>query len=271
MNTPYVQSDAAYNSAVSWSAILGGAFAAAAASLSLAVLGSGLGLAVISPFSGDDFSIAAFTTTAAIWMIIMQWGSSALGGYMAGRLRTRWSGQRTNDEVMFRDTSHGFLAWAVASLMTAAFLTSSVSMLTKHATDAASVVASSEAETNIADPVAYYVDGLYRSTRTSDGVSEARRDETTRILLRGISEGSFSDADRDYMTALVTARTGLTEVEANERIDAVMTDIAAAKEKADEARKAAATFSIVTFLSFLIGAFIASVSAVIGGRHRDEF
>src|ERR1700722_13819606 len=82
----------AANSAVSWGAIIAGAFVASAVSLVLFALGSGLGFASVSPWPGHGASATTFAVTTAIWLIIMQWISSGLGGYITGRLRTRWHG-----------------------------------------------------------------------------------------------------------------------------------------------------------------------------------
>ena len=113
-------------SAVSWAAIIGGALAAVAITLLLVALGAGIGLSSVSPWSPSNPTATTFTLLAAVWLIIVQWLSSGLGGYLAGRLRTKWVGLHT-DEVFFRDTAHGFLAWALASVLVAAFATSSVS------------------------------------------------------------------------------------------------------------------------------------------------
>jgi len=43
-----------------------------------------------------------------------------------------------------------------------------------------------------------------------------------------------------------------------------------AKEGLNEARKTAMKVSLYTFLSMLIGAFIASAFAALGGKHRDS-
>src|SRR5271169_2435834 len=115
-------------SAISWEAIIGGAFATAALSLILLALGSGFGLASVSPWPNSGASVTTFTIMAAIWLIIVQWVSAALGGYLTGRLRTKWVGVHTH-EVFFRDTANGFLAWAVAAVIGAAVLTSAVSSL----------------------------------------------------------------------------------------------------------------------------------------------
>src|ERR1700748_259312 len=110
-------------SAVSWAAIIGGGVGAVAITLLLVALGSGIGLSSVSPWSSANPNATTFTLLAAVWLIIVQWVSSATGGYLAGRLRTKWTGLHT-DEVFFRDTAHGFLAWALASVLIAAIVTS---------------------------------------------------------------------------------------------------------------------------------------------------
>ena len=109
-------------SAVEWAAIFGGALAAFGVTAILLTLGPGLGLTTVSPWSFSNPSPTAFGTAAAIWLVVTQWLSSAFGGYLSGRLRTKWVGIRT-DEVFFRDTAHGLLAWALATLLMAALLT----------------------------------------------------------------------------------------------------------------------------------------------------
>src|SRR5437762_11394391 len=113
-------------SAVSWAAIIAGAFAIAAASLILLALGAGVGLSSVSPWYNSGPSATTFGVWAAVWLIVVQWLSAALGGYLTGRLRTKWVGVHT-DEVYFRDTAHGFLAWAVAAVIMAAALSSALS------------------------------------------------------------------------------------------------------------------------------------------------
>jgi hypothetical protein len=133
-------------SAVSWAAIIGGALAAVALTLLLVALGSGIGLSSVSPWTALNPSATTFTLLAAVWLIIVQWLSSALGGYISGRLRTKWTGIHT-DEVFFRDTVHGFLAWALASVLVVAFATSSISSAVSSAGRAISNVAGSAAST----------------------------------------------------------------------------------------------------------------------------
>ena len=109
-------------SAVEWAAIVGGAIAAIGITIILFTLGSGLGLSTVSPWSWSNPSPTTFGVVAGIWLIVTQWLASALGGYLTGRLRTKWVGIRT-DEVFFRDTAHGFLAWALATVLMATFFT----------------------------------------------------------------------------------------------------------------------------------------------------
>ena len=271
-------------SAVAWPAIIAGAVTAAAVSLILLLLGSGLGLASVSPWSNSGVTVATFTVNTAIWLIIMQWISSGLGGYLAGRLRSKWVSMHT-DEVFFRDTAHGFLAWSLATIITAAFLASAASSIIGGGVKVATTVsASADAGTasgaarnsndTMGDPMAYFVDSLYRSDHPNQSEGDMRG-ETARILVTDLKDGGVSDVDKAYLTQLVSARTELNQADASKRVDDVIAKLTATKEKAKEeietARKSAMHIAIYTFLSMLIGAFIASAAAALGGRHRDEY
>jgi hypothetical protein len=266
-------------SAISWAAIIGGAFAAAALSLIILALGSGFGLASVSPWPNSGASVTTFTVMAAIWLIVVQWVSSGLGGYLTGRLRTKWVGVHTH-EVFFRDTAHGFLAWAVAAVIGAVVLASGVSSLLSGGVHAAASVASRAAEGASqgavqGNPVAYYVDSLFRSDHpNANATDQDVRAEATRILAAGIRNGDVPAADKTYLAQLVAARTGLSQADAEKRVDDVIAKAKAAETKArqiaDATRKAGAYLSIFTALSMLIGAFIAAAAAALGGRHRDE-
>jgi len=260
-------------SAASWAAIIAGAFVAAAVSLVLLALGAGLGLAKIPPWPVHGVSVTAFAVGTAIWFIVMQWVSSALGGYTAGRLRTRWLGTHPH-EVFFRDTAHGLVTWAVATvLVTATFATTLFSVVGGGAHVAARAI----------DKVdAYAVDKLFRSENpASAGQASGElpalieaREQATRIVVNAWPAGSVSDADRSYLTELVAARANVPAREAQKRVADFITGAldARAKAQADAAAaaRAAAQAAIYTALSMLVGAFIASVSAVLGGRLRDE-
>lgn len=278
-------------SAVSWGAIIAGAVTAAALTIVLMFLGSGLGLTMVSPWASQSAGATTFAVSAAIWMIVMQWLSSALGGYMTGRLRTRWVGVHT-DETFFRDTAHGLLAWALATLLVAFIASSSLTSAVGTGVQAASNVASgaamgasagaaSTADEGATDSAtSYFVDNLFRPndpTRLAAPGAEgdaAAAAQASRILIASAAAGEMSPADRSYLGALVSARTGLSQADATARVDAVLTQVeqgkTRAQEAADTARKAGIAFALMAALSLVIGAFIASAAAALGGRLRDE-
>ena len=266
---------------LSWAAVFGGAFVATAVTVMLVALGSGLGLAFVSPVSGDNPSAATFTAIAAVWLVIVQWVSSFFGGYLAGRLRPGLGGVH-GDEVMFRDTASGFVAWAVASIFIIGLVTSGASSVLGSAGRAAASVASSaaggaaqSAASSPADPSGYLLDTLFRPSQAAPQQNTAdAKAEAGRILATGAT-GNISQPDHDYLAQLVAARTGLSAADAGKRVDDVIAKekqaVDSAKQAANAARKAASSFAIYTFFSMLIGAFIACVAAAIGGRQRDAF
>jgi hypothetical protein len=279
------------SSAVSWGPIIAGAFAASTLTFILMLLGSGLGLTMVSPWSNDSAGVTTFAVTTAIWLVIVQWLSSALGGYLTGRLRTKWVGIHT-DETFFRDTAHGFIAWALATLLVVFVLGSALSAAIGTGVQAASTVASgaamgvSGAATANAengggtDATSYFVDALFRPTDPSrlaapgaEGDAAAAA-QASHILIASAAAGEVSADDRTYLGQLVAARTGLSQPDATARVEAVLARVEEAKvtaqEAADTARKAGATFALVGALSLVIGAFIASAAAALGGRQRDD-
>ncbi|MFL6605405.1 MAG: hypothetical protein ACJ8R9_29290 [Steroidobacteraceae bacterium] len=275
-------------SAVSWPAIFAGAFVAAASSLVLVALGSGLGLASVSPWPNNGVSATTFTVMTAIWLIVVQWVASGVGGYVAGRLRTKWANTHTH-EVFFRDTAHGFITWAVASVLVVVVLTSAATSAVSGGVEAAATVASgaSQGAAAAAAPSAatstsqrssgiapYNVDMLFRSPRADSSTATAdARAEAARILANGVASGDVPSADRTYLAELVSARTGISTEEAQKRVDNGIAQAKAAgikaRQAADAARKATAQASIYTALSMLVGAFIACVAAALGGQRRD--
>jgi hypothetical protein len=259
---------AAGKSAASWPAIFAGAFVAASVSLVLIALGSGLGFAAVSPWSGRGVSAATFAVTTAIWLIVMQWISAGIGGYIAGRLRTKWVGTHTH-EVFFRDTAHGLITWAVATVMVAAVFAASAHSAIGGAAHGMTAMASSTANS-------YAVDKLFRSAgpgSSGAGASDPKL-EADHIIANAAATGRVPDADIRYLAELVAARTGATQADAQRRVDDFIAGAAQldtrVKAEADAARKAAAQASIYTALAMLIGAFIASVAAALGGRLRDQ-
>ncbi|MEF0941212.1 hypothetical protein [Rhizobium sp. BR 362] len=274
------------SSAISWGPIIGGAVAATGITLILLLLGSGVGLTMVSPWSGQSASAGSIGVTAAIWLVVVQWLSSAFGGYLTGRLRTKWAAIHT-DEVFFRDTAHGFISWALATIFVAGFLASSLTSLAGAGAQAVSTAAttagiagtaaaaSSDGPANLA--TAYFTDVLLRpeQNRTRNTADEnASAAEISRILLNGAAQGQISDDDKNYLATIVASRTGLSEADAKARVDAVLKRIddakTAAQKTAEQARKTAVTTTLLGSLSLIVGAFIASAAAALGGRQRDE-
>ncbi|NEJ71033.1 hypothetical protein GR197_10840 [Rhizobium phaseoli] len=277
-------------SAMTWGPIFGGAAAAIGVTLILLLLGSGLGLTMVSPWSGQGSSLGTLGVTAAIWLVLVQWLSSALGGYITGRLRTKWAAVHT-DEVFFRDTAHGFLSWALATIFVAGFLASSLTSLAgagaqavgsaAHAVGSTATAAGTAAASSATSPVdlstSYFTDALLRPDQARAAAPSndaAATSEVSRILLNGAAEGKIPDDDKAYLATIVASRTGLSEADARTRVDTVLKRIddakVAAQKAADDARKAASTTALLGSLSLLIGAFIASAAAAFGGSQRDE-
>ena len=315
-NAPYPAADSPHSlaqpqsqpSAVSWGAILAGAAAAAALSLILLVLGVGLGLSSVSPWAQTGASARTFGISTILWVTFTQLVASAMGGYLAGRLRTKWASVHS-DEVYFRDTAHGFLAWAVASLATAALLTSVIGSIVGGGIQAgaslvggvagtaaaatAGAVTAGESDLGKPDsasgPMAYFVDSLFRKemggvapppppadagAAAATGASTA---EVSRILMNTLRAGALPAADARYVGQVVAQRTGLSQPDAEKRVvdtyarmQANLNEAqASAKDAADKARKASAYGALWLFVSLLAGAFVASFSATWGGRMRD--
>ena len=274
-------------SGVSWAAIFAGAAAAAALSLVLFILGSGLGLAAISPWSYN--SAAAIGISTILWISFTQLAASAVGGYLAGRLRTKWASLHT-DEVYFRDTAHGLLAWAVATLLTAWLAGGALRAAMSGAIDAGAGVAkvtamagagaaagaAKDGADGALNPVDYFTDKLMRSDKAPADAAGARA-EVVRIVATSLQAGSLAPDDRAYLAQMVAARTGLPAPEAEKRVDEVYNKVsttaanarAKAKEAADTARKATAGAALWMTVALLLGAFVASIGATFGGKLRD--
>ena len=255
-------------SGVSWPAIAAGAVATAALSLLLIAFGAGIGLSSISPWAGSGVSATTFKLGTGIYLVVVAVMASSIGGYLAARLRTKWTGIHTN-EVFFRDTAHGLLAWAFATLLSAGLLGAiTTHLVSGGATTAAAAIGS-------VNPADLYIDKLFRGDAAAQpaggsptsGSADIMRAEMSRLWTSGFSEGNdLSAPDRTYVSRMVAARTGLPQAEAEKRVSDVINE---AKAAADAARKAAAQLSLWLTVSLLFGAFAASLAAVEGGQLRD--
>lgn len=299
----------ASSSAVSWGAIFAGAVAAASLSLILLMLGAGLGLTSVSPWENRGLEAGTVGIAAIAWLTFTQIVASGMGGYLSGRLRTKWVDVHT-DEVYFRDTAHGFLAWAVAALISAVLLTSAMGSIIGGGAKVAGTVAGGVAATTAAGAAGmandasegqrssmnYFVQSMFRATdpatpansatdpvapatppASQQPVSPAQLSEVTGIFVNSITTGTLPQADRQYVAQLIAQNTGISQQEAEQRVqstyDKAQAKLKEAKEKAqqaaDTARKTTSYLMLWTFISLLAGAFVASLCATFGGRQRD--
>jgi hypothetical protein len=255
------------HSAVAWAAVAAGAFITAALGLILLALGAGAGLSSLSPWTASAASPAAVGTGALAWIAGIELVASVVGGYMAGRLRTKWVDVHS-DEVYFRDTAHGFLSWAVALVLTAAFLTSAASTMVGGE---ARGTAPMRAEQGTDGIDRYFVDQLYRVDQPATTVAFTAdanlRSEAGMILAHSIRQREISAADKSYLDASVASRTGLNATDADKRVTGVF---AQAQQAVDTARKATAHALYWLFVALLLGAFASSAAATLGGKERDR-
>jgi hypothetical protein len=269
----YADNTKSLSSAVSWGAIVAGAAAAASLSLILLILGVGLGLSSVSPWAHDGMSAATFGVSTIVWLTLTQLLASAMGGYLAGRLRTKWT-EVNRDEVYFRDTAHGFLSWAVSSLVTAALLTSVIgsivgsgvqagaSVVGGVAGAASSAVGSAAASAGLGQadasgPMSYFVDFLFRrdaaaaapttgATGASVGTDTDQRAavsdaaEVGRIFMNVTWSEPLPTEDVRYVGQLVAQRTGLSQQDAERRVAEVYAKAQASVRDAEVAAREAA-------------------------------
>jgi hypothetical protein len=251
---------------VSWAAVLAGAVTSLALTLVLLSFGAGMGFAVVSPWGNSGVSATTFKIGTGLYFVVMAMLSSAIGGYLAGRLRTKWLGVQTT-EVQFRDTAHGFLAWALASVLGAVLLASPASSLVGSALSGTTQAAAGSVRSG---PMEGYVDALFRTDNPSaqgqQNPSDSRA-EMVRLFTSDFHDGNdLNPTDKAYVAKVVAARTGLSQADAEKRVNDVVTR---AKADLDNARKAAMQIAIWLTLSLFIGAFSASLAAMEGGGLRD--
>jgi hypothetical protein len=275
-------------SAASWGSIAAGAVTASAVSLALVALGVGLGLSAVSPWTDTGVSAPTFKVTAGVYLVLVAVMSSAIGGYLSARLRTKWVGIHTN-EAFFRDTAHGFVAWAFATIISASVLGTAITHLVGGVASATASAGQSAANSN---PAQVYVDRLFRrespagsnapasgtapgsvsgpqspAAGTSAGPNPATRAEVTRLWTASVqADEGLAAADRTYIARLVATNAGLNQADAEKRVDEVVQQ---AKADADRLRRNGAQFAFWMTAALLFGAFAASLAAAEGGQHRD--
>lgn len=257
-------------SGVSWAAVAAGALASLAITLVLLWFGTGMGFSVVSPWADAGISATTFKIGTGLYLIVVAMISSAIGGHIAGRLRTPWYGVHSN-ETYFRDTAQGFLAWALASIVGALLLTSAASGIIGSTAGGLSQSLGAAAGQS-SGPMMGYVDQLLRPDAASATVPVGDpsdvREELVRVLTSSFgTERDLKPADRTYVAQVVARRTSLSQADAEKRVNEVVTQ---AKTDLDKARKAAAQLAFWMAASLLVGAFAASIAAAEAGAFRDR-
>lgn len=234
---PVADAAGATASAVSWAAVFAGGIGALATSIILLELGMGLGFASTSAWPNSGASLATLGVMGGVWLILTQWIASGIGGYLAGRLRTKWTALHT-DEVFFRDTAHGFLAWALGTVMMVLLLAFGGSSTLNASSRVAANPAAAQMASN-ASPSGTLSPTLPGTPAQNGG---AAGPAATSNQAAGNNDTAAANPPSDQT-----------------------------RQAADQARKAAAFGSIATALAMVVGAFIASVTGALGGKLRDEY
>ena len=172
--------------------------------------------------SGTTFKIGT-----GLYLIVIAMLSSSIGGYIAGRLRTRWTGVHS-DEVYFRDTAHGFIAWAFASVLGAVLLASPASSLIGGAASGATQRPPLQ---QLSHPDRWTAMSIRCCAPTrlrlhNAGNVQDPRGEMTRLFTTSFRNGGeLKPADRTYVAKVVAARTGLSQADAEKRVNDVVTQV----------------------------------------------
>jgi hypothetical protein len=310
MATHVISESAERASYVDWAAIIAGAVLATAVAFLMLTFGTAIGLSFASPYRmPGEGSLWLFAVAAGLWLMWVQGSAYMAGGYLAGRLRRRHF-DAVGDEVEVRDGAHGLVVWALGTLIAAlvvAFLGTGTVQVAGSAAQVAATAASGNAKGNDGDQTDYLVDVLFRPgaaatapagagasattpaaplpgtppagvMSTPSGASavagaptmEDSRKEVSRILVVGAARGDVAAEDRARIARLVSERTGMSQAEAQQRVDATLADAKTkAKAAADKARKAGIISAFITIAGLLVGAAAAWWAASMGGRDRD--
>ena len=247
---------------IHWGPVIAGAVTAAAVAFVLMTFASVVGLAVASPSPTWRDTSVGLALLSGVWILLVAIGSFALGGYIAGRVRSSWA--TTPDEIEFRDGTHGLLVWALAVVL-AGLLT----WATSSAVATLSATNTTAQRPAAGEPsfLAYELDRLFRSDRRPDTVDPDARAEAGRIIMTGLGCREIAADDRGFLVRLVSARTGLNAADADRRVGQV---VAEARQANRQTRSSAIIIGFMTAASLAAGAAAAWFAAEIGGRHRDQ-
>jgi hypothetical protein len=242
---------------IHWGPALTGAVVAAAASFVLMTFASAIGLMVASPSPTWRDTSVWLAVLSGLWIIVVATGSFALGGYLAGRVRSTW--KAPEDEVEFRDGVHGLLVWAVGVVLGVLLLWASAAAL--------GVGGATSRDANSQGFLAYELDRLFRSERRLEPVAPEVRAEATRILMKGLGRQELPADDRTHLNRIVAGATGLAQPDAERRVVQILAE---ARNSTAQTRRSAVILSFATAAGLAAAAAAAWFAAGIGGRHRDN-
>jgi hypothetical protein len=247
-------------SVVHWPAIIAGAICAAGVSFTLHAFAAGVGLSVLSAAPTWRDSSSVYWLLSGLYLLFVALAAFGLGGYVAGRLRAPLA--LGGPELEFWDGMHGLVTWALAIVL-AAVLALGVAATTAPAVAPSGGAAQSVAGENI---IASELDELFRTDRAVPDIAY-RRAEAARILLKSSSHNGVPNTDRNYLTSLTAAITGMPMEEARAHVDH---EIAAAGQDLHKARMAAVLQAFFVGVALFVGAAAAWFAACEGGRERED-
>ena len=247
-----------------WTPVIAGALVASALSLVLIAFGSAIGLSILSSSPTWRDASPVLAVLSGLFLLLTAIVSFGLGGYVAGRLRERWHQSAHDNVVEFRDGTHGIVAWAVAVVITGLVAAVSATAIASRGVQPATSPVATTGEPLIA----YELDRLFRAgQRPLEGDLTYTRAEAGRLLLAATGRRGISPEDRTYLVRLVAARAGISQPDAERRVDDAITGATTAVQKA---RRSAVILAFATAVSLLVGAAAAWYASCVGGRHRDN-
>jgi hypothetical protein len=246
-----------------WTPVVAGAFVAAAVSVILIAFGSAIGFSIVSSSPTWRDASPALALASGLYLLLTALLSFGFGGYIAGRLRERWTTSAHSDVVEFRDGTHGLLAWALAVLLAGLVAAVSAASVASKALQPAT-----SPEVTTGEPlIAYELDRLFRAERRpAGGDLTYTRAEAGRILLTATGRQGIAPDDRAYLVRLVMSTTGIAQPDADRRVGDA---IAGATTAVQKARRSAVILGFSAAVSLLVGAAAAWYASCVGGRYRD--
>lgn len=245
---------------IHWGPVIAGALVAAAVWSVLMAFASAIGLMIVSPSPTWRDTSVWLAILSGFWIIVVTAGAYALGGYLAGRVRSTW--RASNDEVEFRDGAHGLLVWALGVVISIALLWATAATYTA----ANSATQPPRESAGAPSFLAYELDRLFRSDRRAEPAPQELRAEASRLIMKGVGRQDMPSDDRAHLVRLTSAQTGLAQADAQQRVVQVLAE---ARNSAAQARRAAVILGFATAAALAAAAAAAWFAAGEGGKHRD--